>query len=680
MLTVNSSGADLSAAFTTATTATIRKPRARLKVTWTDPYVDPGLSATATGFENYHITHVRDVLGEVDLTGQVIDRVETTPYEYTILDGTWVLDPTVVNEKHLAPSTDEEADLYQFGYYSDENCDGAGDFGTPPELTVTFSTPRPVSILKIVGEETLDQYATDFDIYVYYNTAPGTYHKHVTGNTTVNLEIDISSEEINDATSMKLVINSWSEANTIAKIVEFLFVEQDTFDGDVIISVNSLEEREIRQGSLPVGNISSNEIDIELQNISITRYNGNTYTDPFFPGNSDSFYSELLRPNRKIELEEGFELPGGTTEYVKSGTFWTLDWSCKNSSYLTAVSARDRMEILRKATFEFNDLLEDYNLYEIFIAVCNHAKLNIPLIDLEWYVSTADQAILEDIVVPYCWFEKESYFNAIRIIAELALGQAYMSKDDVLILETYHANDYRSSDLTITDDNIFSTDLPASTDDMTNYVEVNLQKLSESTENSDIYTSDEIDITGSATLELDEITYSNKPVKDPTITITNQTGGVSVTVDEDNSEFFPWGCRLTVVNNNANTGTFKIKITGIQFAINDTPVKIAYDSTMITQNGKKTYKYNNNHLLQDEDIAQTIANKILEFYKDPRRDLAIEWRGNPALELGDVIRVNDYDEYVNFVVYKNKLSYGNGISCTTMARRIDDQTTTTSGA
>jgi hypothetical protein len=32
----------------------------------------------------------------------------------------------------------------------------------------------------------------------------------------------------------------------------------------------------------------------------------------------------------------------------------------------------------------------------------------------------------------------------------------------------------------------------------------------------------------------------------------------------------------------------------------------------------------------------------LQYFKDPRRDLELDWRGNPSLELNDVIMVDDY--------------------------------------
>ena len=44
--------------------------------------------------------------------------------------------------------------------------------------------------------------------------------------------------------------------------------------------------------------------------------------------------------------------------------------------------------------------------------------------------------------------------------------------------------------------------------------------------------------------------------------------------------------------------------------------------------------------------AQAIANTLLASVKEPRRDIEVEWRGNPALELGDRVTVKGRDYHV----------------------------------
>ena len=66
--------------------------------------------------------------------------------------------------------------------------------------------------------------------------------------------------------ALEIIKTKWSEGNRQAKILEFFTGIKETYETDDILLINLLEEREVSQGSLPVGNISSNEIDIRLVN------------------------------------------------------------------------------------------------------------------------------------------------------------------------------------------------------------------------------------------------------------------------------------------------------------------------------------------------------------------------------------------------------------------------------
>jgi len=50
--------------------------------------------------------------------------------------------------------------------------------------------------------------------------------------------------------------------------------------------------------------------------------------------------------------------------------------------------------------------------------------------------------------------------------------------------------------------------------------------------------------------------------------------------------------------------------------------------------------------VQTLDQAQAIADALLASVKDPRRDIEVEWRGNPALLLGDQVSVKGEGYYV----------------------------------
>lgn len=99
---------------------------------------------------------------------------------------------------------------------------------------------------------------------------------------------------------MTLEITKWSHAGRQAKILEFFTSIQETYEGDDILLVRLLEEREVSQGSLPVGNISANEIDIRLNN----------ETRKFDAGNKQSPLYQTLKANRRIRAWLGVEVEG----------------------------------------------------------------------------------------------------------------------------------------------------------------------------------------------------------------------------------------------------------------------------------------------------------------------------------------------------------------------------------
>ncbi|MGB3926516.1 MAG: hypothetical protein WBL14_09155, partial [Caldicoprobacterales bacterium] len=72
--------------------------------------------------------------------------------------------------------------------------------------------------------------------------------------------------------------------------------------------------------------------------------------------------------------------------------------------------------------------------------------------------------------------------------------------------------------------------------------------------------------------------------------------------------------------------------------------------------------------------AQKIADTLLAYFKNPRRDVEVEWRGNPALLLGDVIVVPDYqnekeDTRGYYYITKQELEYTGALRARMSGRR-----------
>lgn len=255
-----------------------RRVYGKVVIDYTDPFIDQSIQVNASEQAN------------TSYPTQTADAV-TEPYaKFAALDGAWVLG----EDWALAPGPDE-AELKQMGWWGSQLAGADGSFAEPyPTLTVTFFS-RPIHFLKVVGDSKRGEYPADFEIRLYGEGDTLLYTETVTGNTQVSWTKDITP--ITRVVKAVLEIRKWSHPGRQAKILEFFTSIQETYEGDDVILIHLLEEREVSQGSLPVGNISANEIDIRLDNSS----------GKFDAGNTQSPLYQLLKQNRRIRAWLGVE-------------------------------------------------------------------------------------------------------------------------------------------------------------------------------------------------------------------------------------------------------------------------------------------------------------------------------------------------------------------------------------
>jgi len=104
-------------------------------------------------------------------------------------------------------------------------------------------------------------------------------------------------------------------------------------------------------------------------------------------------------------------------EYVPLGTFWSLDWDSPDDTLEATVTARDRMELLRKKYIPDQPSFAEQKLYELAEIVLQDAGLTSD----EYIIDTE----LQNIIIPYAWFNPVSHREALRRIAEPDLRQHF---------------------------------------------------------------------------------------------------------------------------------------------------------------------------------------------------------------------------------------------------------------
>ena len=257
-----------------------RRTFGKIQIDYTSPFLDQSIAVTAN--ENANVSY----------PAQTADAITEPFAKIASLDGIWVLDDSFA----LAPGP-EEANTHQMGWWGSQLSQVDGTFVQPyPTLTVAHFA-RPIHSLRVVGDSIRDEHPVDFRIDLYSSDDTLLYTENISNNTEMVWSKMLPSPVLGVAKQV-LTIMKWNRPGRQAKILEFLTSIQETYEDDDIISIHLLEEREVSQGSLPVGTISANEIEIKLNN----------ETRKFDAGNKQSPLYQTLRVNRRIKAWLGTEI------------------------------------------------------------------------------------------------------------------------------------------------------------------------------------------------------------------------------------------------------------------------------------------------------------------------------------------------------------------------------------
>jgi hypothetical protein len=598
-------------------------------------------------------------------------------YKGSLIDGVW----KEISQLTDNPTTDKNPTVITSGgkiaFLAWERNGKLYYHNVHPMLTVEFSA-RVVSALKVVGDSLRKEYPVDFNIYLYDSDDVLLHTESVTGNAEITWEKDI--DQTSGVKKIALELTRWSHEGRQAKILEFFSRLTETYEGDDLHSLSLLEERDVSNGSLPIGNISSNEMDLSIYNRD----------RKFDAGNSDSKLYQMIKPNRKVTawlglVTNGREMisaivPGICLQYerettgtdiiwVPLGVFYTKDWTVPEQKLNADVTAQDRLSLLDDTNYSADELLQDTTLYALAVDVLTDAGLR----EAEYWL---DEELRGSTVAWGCAIAKPddtSHRECLRIIVEACLGQCYMDRDGILRIEgpSYLETEKTEVNKTITADHYFEKDNPANYEDMANYIQVTTQPLTEADEESDVYAtdSDSPEAVKAGETKIITVDWGNIAINCSASLEAVEGGSLPSGLTISAAVYRPYGADITV-SGAITAGTFLIKVTGTVLAVENESVVIAKDTVSIRENGQKSFEIDENPLIQTEEIAQKIADKCLALSKDPRRDLELNWRGDPALLLGDRINVPDSKKTTaDFWVISNQLDWDGTLEVTTKGKK-----------
>jgi len=607
-----------------AMNALSRRIYGRVEITYTDPFLDESIEATATE------------TGRHSSPAAVADNVAAPLYKWfslhrNKLDGSY----------HPMPGDDPG----QVGWWGETLSDENGEFADPPMLTLVFD-PRPVQELRLVGDAMLQEFPVDFEISLYDPENNLIHLETVTGNTEADWRKGVSFENV---AKMELEIHRINRPGSAVKVLECFTAVIETYEGEDIISMNLVEEREPQGATIPIGNISANELTVRLSNLDRR----------FDPGNPDSRLRGMLKKNRRVRAWLGAEIEPGLVEWYPLGVFWTQNWSTPENELWVETYGWDRLEFLRNTDFSTSEVYQNKSLGWLAERVLQDAGLRPEeyRIDPELYT----------IIVPYAWFDRMSHRRALELIAAAAIGQAYCDREGIIVVEVFRPSPV--SKFEFNEDNIYNKDHPLDWGKLINYVEVRATPRVPGPEEVVYQDTEAFTVPAGGEVMRTHI-FSATPVID--------VQALTITADPDVSvksyTVYAWGVDVIYQNTGAtDQQVTNIEIRGKKLEPAGGKIAIAQDVTSIRDNGKQALSEPiTSEFIQTQERAQQIADTLLAAYKDPRRDITLDARGNIALRLGDRVTAPDYRDQVkgDYYILRQELAFDGGLRVRVEAQKI----------
>lgn len=353
--------------------------------------------------------------------------------------------------------------------------------------------------------------------------------------------------------------------------------------------------------------------------------------------------------------------------WVPLGVFWSGDWHAPEDAVYAKTTGRDRLELLRSTNYSTSQVIQNTTLYHFALAVLQGAGLSAE----ELWVDTE----LQEFIIPYLWAEPLSHRELLRKIAEACLGQVYCDRNGVLRIEgpSFLATKDKS-ELEITMDDYFKKDNPVRWSEIANHIEVETQPLLPE-EMQEIYRDNEpVSIAAGQPVSM-TIMYNHSPCINPAARLegadeqSNPPPGCGI----EKITYYAWGADVKITS--PASGTFVLVIEGQPLKVMNQQKIVARDEDSIKEHGVVQHTFPANPYVQTAATARLIADRLLASFKDPRRDLDLTWRGNPALELADRITVPDFKGtgLADFHVTQQTLDYTGGLRCTLKGRRAAEE-------
>lgn len=433
-----------------------------------------------------------------------------------------------------------------------------------------------------------------------------------------------------------------NQFNRVLKIMELYTAIVETYYSDEIISVDILEESGYQSSNLPIGNVSSNQLNLSVINL-LGKYSS---------ANAESPFKDMLTMNREIKVWFGAKVFGDEIEWHRMGTFWSEKWRASRTTLEASTTAYDRLYQLRERV---NDKVHiNKNLYDITEWLLQDAG-----VDPENYII---EDKLKNYVFPYFWFGKVTHFQALARIAKLSLCNVYCDRYDIIRIEDRPRHDQPLVHIGADRYQDFK-DLNGSPG-FANDLSCAFQGYEQLAEGEVFRDDNQFIIPAGETLEL-EYAYSTVPVVgNVTMTLTASPAGLLNYTHKD----YTWGTEVTIENPSTQNVTVSlIAFRGVALQKVGVPTTLMKtNKESIAEYGTMSYVFQD-ELVQDMTTANRLLTEIITRYGTPQKWMSIISKGDFALPAEFVISAPAYDNEKQEAWYRmkrNRMRWDGALSMT----------------
>lgn len=390
---------------------------------------------------------------------------------------------------------------------------------------------------------------------------------------------------------------------------------------DYLISSNILEEA-FKLSNSPFGDVTSNELELVLYN-----------TDSIFsPKNEDSPYYGFIRRGIKIEA---FIRPDEVDEWDKVGVYYVNEWNTASSGFTADIVAYDKLYSILNAPVPSLKIARD-------VAFAKFVKEYFGLFNTEVYV---DEAI--SLILPYAF--TSGYTDNRRLLADLmiaAQADCFCNHSGSVVVKSKTAK--REVRATFTDaDQIITAAIKQSLSTDYDSASITYNAMQESQEMnilsiSDLNITPGITAVGLTKFSTDRV-LSVKSIK-ATSSVSVKPLTFEATADSIAYSLQSTSEALTQVD---FIGTILEKVSSI--VSTDGAAAIELDSQFV----------------QTKSLAESLCEYVDSYVDAAMPTLELVVRGNPKIELGDLVQVYSarYKLKYTGTVAKAEYGYDGGLSC-----------------